>query len=91
LAQRIVRQTRETQILEIHDQLTQDLSIWELLTVYKPDLFCGLFMRSSNDGPPLSAKALHSLGQRGIELGLCIDNVADKRANVVQGAAQSDT
>lgn len=60
----------EGQIFEILDQLTQDLSVWASLSRYQPDLFCGLFMGSSNDGVTLSAKALLAIGQRGISLGL---------------------
>ena len=62
----------ESQIFEILGQLTQDLSVWASLSHYEPDLFCGIFMKSSNDGLPLSAKALLALGQRGIALGLDI-------------------
>jgi hypothetical protein len=58
----------ESQIFEILDQLTQDLNVWASLSHYEPDLFCGIFMKSSNDGLPLSAKALLALGQRGIAL-----------------------
>jgi hypothetical protein len=72
----------EAQILEILGQLTQDLSVWESLARYQPDLFCGLFMGSSNDGLPLSAKALLSLGQRGIALGLDIYDVGDQGSGV---------
>lgn len=60
----------EGQIFEILEQLTQDLSIWASLSRFQPDLFCGLFMGSSNDGMSLSAKALLALGERGICLGL---------------------
>jgi len=72
----------EAQIFEILDQLTQDLSVWESLFCYEPDLFCGIFMGSSNDGLPLSAKALISLGRRGIALGLDIYDVGDRESGV---------
>ena len=63
----------ESQIFEIIDSLTNDLSIWSSLSSkYKIDLFCGVFLKTSNDGLILSAKALLSLGQRGITLGLDI-------------------
>ena len=68
----------EAQIMEILDQLTQEPSAWESLSRFQPDLFCGLFMGSSNDGLPLSAKVLLSLGQRGIALGLDIYDVGDQ-------------
>jgi hypothetical protein len=72
----------EAQILEILGQLTQDLSVWESLSRYQPDLFCGLFMGNTNDGLPLSAKVLLSLGQRGIALGLDIYDVGDQGSGV---------
>jgi hypothetical protein len=68
----------EAQIFEILDQLTQDLGVWEALSRYEPDLFCGIFMGSSNDGLSLSAQALLSLGQRGIALGLDIYDPDDE-------------
>lgn len=43
----------DAQIMEILGRLTQDLSIWESLSRFQPDLFCGQFMGSSNDGLPL--------------------------------------
>lgn len=68
----------EAQIFEILGHLTQDLSVWQSLSRYEPDLFCGIFMGSSNDGLPLSAKALLALGQRGIALGLDIYDAGDR-------------
>jgi hypothetical protein len=62
----------EAQIFELLDKLSDDLSVWTSLSRHKPDLFCGIFMGSSNDGLPLSAKALLALGQRGIALDLDI-------------------
>jgi len=63
----------ESQVFEILDQLSQDLSVWAAVSSrYEPDLFCGIFMGGTNDGLPLSAKALLALGQRGISLGLDI-------------------
>ncbi len=62
----------EAQIFEILDQLTGDPAIWKSLARFRPDLFCGLFMGSSNDGVSLSPKVLLALGKRGIELGLDI-------------------
>ena len=72
----------EAQILEILGQLTRDLNVWESLSRFQPDLFCGLFMGSSNDVLPLSAKVLLSLGQRGIALGLDIYDVGDQGSGV---------
>ena len=60
----------EGQIFEILEKLTPDFSIWTSLARFQPNLFCGLFMASTNDGVSLSAKALLALGERGITLGL---------------------
>lgn len=68
----------EAQIFELLAKLTDDLSVWALLSRYNPSLFCGIFMASSNDGLPLSAKALLALGQRGIALDLDIYNFDDE-------------
>ena len=76
-AARREREDLEAQVFEILDQLTPDTSVWESLARYEPDLFCGIFMASSNDGLPLSAKALLALGQRGIALGLDIYDAGD--------------
>ncbi|MDQ4682601.1 hypothetical protein C7E15_03045 [Stenotrophomonas maltophilia] len=62
----------DAQIFEILDQLTGDLAVWQALARFRPDLFCGLFMGSSNDGVSLSPRVLLALGERGIELGLDI-------------------
>ena len=72
----------EAQILEILGNLTPDLSIWATLSRYQPDFFCGFFMGSTNDGLPLSASTLLSVGQRGIALGLDIYDVGDKEDRV---------
>jgi len=39
---------------------------------FEVDIFCGLFMGSSNEGLSLSPRTLSALGQCGIELGLDI-------------------
>lgn len=62
----------DAQIFEILDQLTGDLTVWQSLAGFRPDLFFGLFMGSGNDGVSLSPRALLALGQRGIVLGLDI-------------------
>lgn len=71
----------EAQIFELLGQLSNDMSVWASLSRYKPDLFCGIFMGSSNDGLPLSAKALLALGQRGIALDLDIYDFDDEENN----------
>lgn len=73
----------EAQIFEILDQLTGDLAVWQSLARFRPDLFCGLFMGSSNDGVSLSPRVLLALGERGIELGLDIYE-ADEEVRIAQ-------
>ena len=63
----------EGQIFELLGKLTNNLDVWaNLNSRYKTDLFCGIFMGSSNDGLTLSPSALLALGERGIELDLDI-------------------
>lgn len=66
------------QVLELLGRLTQNLEVWkELSTRYEVDLFCGVFMESSNDGLPLSPMTLLALGERGIKLDLDIYGTSD--------------
>jgi hypothetical protein len=67
----------EGQIFEVLDRLSNDLDVWRSLSRFEPHFFCGIFMRSSNDGMDLSAKALLALGQRGIGLSLDIYDATD--------------
>jgi hypothetical protein len=61
------------QVADTLGKLTQDLDVWaQLARRFEIDVFCGLFMRESNEGMTLSAKTVLALGARGIELGLDI-------------------
>ena len=61
------------QIQEILSQMTSDLSIWQsIASRFQIDLFCGLFLKSGNEGMTLSPQSLSALGTRGIELDLDI-------------------
>ena len=63
----------DQQVSWLLDQLTDDLSVWcALAERYRIDLFCGLFMHTSDEGLTLAPKTLVALGVRGIELGLCL-------------------
>lgn len=77
------------QIFEILDQLTGDLAVWQALARFRPDLFCGLFMCSSNGGVSLSPRALLALGERGIELGLDIYEADEEVRNAQRQQAIS--
>jgi hypothetical protein len=72
------------QIAELLGKLTGDLKIWEQISnKYDIDLFCGLFMKVSNEGLWISAKSMKALGERGIEIGLDIygPDEADEETN----------
>lgn len=68
----------EVQINEILEKLTTDLAIWKSLrSRFDIDIFCGLFMASSNDGFAISAELLAALGVRGIRLSFDIYDAQD--------------
>jgi uncharacterized protein YjbJ (UPF0337 family) len=72
------------QIAELLGKLTNDRKVWELISdKYDIDLFCGLFMKVSNEGMSISAESMKALGARGIELSLDIydPNEASEEAN----------
>jgi hypothetical protein len=59
----------DTQIRSILLQTSDDLNIWRSLTqTYRVDMFCGIFLDSSNDGLSLSPQTLLMLGERGIDI-----------------------
>ncbi len=61
------------QISEILGQLSDDPEVWRTIVQhYKVDLFCGLFMKSGNEGFSLSSNSLYALGVRQIEIGFDI-------------------
>lgn len=63
----------DAQIAELLSRLTPSLEVWRFIAErYQVDLFCGLFMRATNEGLGISPASLAALGERGIELGLDI-------------------
>jgi hypothetical protein len=61
------------QIAELLAKLTPSLEIWHSIAErYHVDLFCGFFMRETNEGVEISPTSLAALGQRKIILGLDI-------------------
>ena len=74
----------ESQVFEILGRLTSDLAVWRSICAnYKVNMFCGLFMASSNDGLELSPRALLALGERGIPLWLDIYDPVEGDASSV--------
>jgi Domain of unknown function (DUF4279) len=62
-----------SQIQEILSRTTSDISVWQTIARrFRVDLFCGLWLIGSDNGLTLSPGSLAALGERGIELGLCI-------------------
>jgi Domain of unknown function (DUF4279) len=62
-----------SQIHEVFSRMTDDLSVWQSITKrFRVELFCGLWLAGSESGMMLSPQSLAALGERGIELGLCI-------------------
>ncbi|WP_298163083.1 DUF4279 domain-containing protein [Brevundimonas sp.] len=61
------------QIRELFYGLTENLEVWaDLSARYDGDLFCGLFMESSNEGLDLEPDTLAMIGSRGLRLGFDI-------------------
>jgi hypothetical protein len=59
------------QVAQILSRLTADPEAWRVLAEkYRIDIFCGLFMRATNEGLELSPATMLALGQRGISMGL---------------------
>ena len=69
----------EDQIRDLFACLTSDLAIWTSLTsLYRGDLFCGLFMQEGNEGLGLEPETLAMIGERGLRLALDIyDSTGD--------------
>jgi hypothetical protein len=63
----------DAQTEDILSQLSTDLAVWrDLAARYHLDLFCGLFLGSTNEGGGLSPATMRALGERGIALDLDI-------------------
>jgi hypothetical protein len=62
-----------SQIREILNRMTGDLSVWQSIAArFRVDLFCGLWLTDTDCGMTLSPQSLADLGVRGIKLALCI-------------------
>jgi hypothetical protein len=63
----------DKQVAWIFNRLTAKQSIWRKLTsLYKVDLFCGLFLDAWNRGVEMSPKTLFEIGRRGVSIGFDI-------------------
>jgi hypothetical protein len=60
----------DVQVAQILDRTTDDLAVWRhIASAYKMDLFCGLFLRTYNEGLTISPS---TLGEREIKIDLDI-------------------
>ena len=63
----------DAQLVEILGMLTTDLAVWRDLTArFEVDFFCGIFLKTSNDGLSLKASTIQMLGERRLRLELDI-------------------
>ena len=63
----------ESQLAEILAGMTRDIRVWvDLTSRFEADIFCGLFMKETNEGLAASPQALLLLGERGLKLSLDI-------------------
>lgn len=63
----------DDQVAEIFARATSDLEIWRKLAArYRVDLFCGLFMKESNEGLTLALGTLAAAADRDIQIHLDI-------------------
>ena len=66
------------QVEEILNKLNHDLAVWDkLASEYSIDLFCGIFLKESNEGMDVSPKTLLELGKRSVVLALDIYDSAE--------------
>jgi hypothetical protein len=63
----------DSQIAWILSRVTADAAVWKkVVTEYRVDLFCALYLERPNRGVSLSPKTMAELGARGIEIGFDI-------------------
>lgn len=59
----------DAQVAELLGRLSQSLETWKALGArYSIDVYCGFFMRDTNEGLEISVATLGALAQRGIAL-----------------------
>ena len=61
------------QLRKLFDELSDDLSVWQRIDeTYSADLFCGLFMKGSNEGLTISASVMKMIADRRLAIGFDI-------------------
>jgi hypothetical protein len=73
----------DAQLSELFGQLTQEMSVWLMLTTrFDADVFCGIFMKESNEGFSLLPGTLRALADRNLEIGFEIYDPVDDEPNI---------
>ena len=63
----------DAQISEIFGRLLTDLAVWATLSEeFDIDIFCGFWMRETDEGMTISAETMKILSDRGIRLGFSV-------------------
>ncbi len=63
----------DAQVSELFSRVTKELTVWSNLSgKFVIDLFCGFFMKETNEGIELSAETMRMLSERGIKVGICL-------------------
>lgn len=63
----------DAQIAALLAGTTDDLTVWQkVVSAFRADVFCGLFLEGSNEGLEISPATMKMLGDRGLKLGLDI-------------------
>jgi len=79
----------DAQIAEIFSRLPADLAVWAKLgKEFDMDIFCGFWMRETDEGMTVSVETMKVLSDRGIRLGFCVyAPLPDEEAEVQPSAA----
>lgn len=81
----------DAQVEEIFAKLTTDLEVWRQIgSLFRCDLFFGIFMEDGNEGLSLSPATLLTLGSRGIKADFDIYGPFEKEPEPIQRATDND-
>jgi hypothetical protein len=70
----------DAQIAALLAGTTDDLAVWrKVVSAFRADVFCGLFLEESNEGLEVSPATLKLLGDRGLKLDLDIYGGGNQR------------
>jgi uncharacterized protein DUF4279 len=79
----------DSQLVELLSPLTPDIEVWRsLVTRFKADIFCGLFMKESNEGLGLRPETLEMIGSRGLPLGFDIYGAPSEETEKSKGKSK---